>query len=126
MEKSGMPLGAIAAGLVAIVTVFISLGSVLLSIGKVADRVGQNTESLNYISADLKGVPSILEGITTLQGITTTKIDDNKTMLHQINSNQNMMREEIQRNAEMKLGKDDFFRLHDDTNERLLYLERNP
>ena len=119
-----MPLGAILGGAVALITVFFSVGSVLMSIGKVADRVGQNTESLNYLSSDLKGLPTILEKITTLQAVTTTKITDYQTALNQLNNQATIRGAEIQRNSENKMGKDDFFRLYDNLNERMIYLER--
>ena len=114
-------------------TAVISIGMSLLVTGSsyiwyaagANKQIMDNSDKIKIINVEAKGLPLRLNAIERNGAINQTKILNNKMNITELFTDQNMMRQEIQLNAELKLNREDFFREQEDTNDRLLYLERH-
>lgn len=110
--------------LIVIMAFVFGMGKGLDKIDVNAAHILNNASAMQEISVDLKGLPAALDALRLGLGIATTKITDNRQSVQQLFTNQTMMRQEIQRNSETKLSREDFFRTDKTITNRLLYLER--
>lgn len=103
------------------------VGGLLGSIWWISSRdteLATHTTKLTTLSREMRTVPHALNTLGTDIKLNKTKLDDHAIQLKDIINVQNMMRSEIQRNAEGKLEKSTFYREIGDINQRMLYLER--
>jgi hypothetical protein len=113
---------------IGLITALATIGSIIYAVGGYSGKIDKHEEQIAAWGQDSKRI----EELERKAAIFSTQIVGNEGSIEKLFVNQNMMRKEIQTNAEGKLNRDDFFRIQSETSKRfesvdarLLYLERH-